>query len=513
MKTAFRNRTVILAVGLFLVTVASRWPIRFEGFGEQDQARFLCDSILYSVEGGGIFRKYFLMTSPLAVVVFSWVHAAAGPAALLPVSNAAAVLATGVTTAALYVLARGLVNGSDARAAAIAVAATFAPGVFFASLYGYPSVYALAFLAVSAAALSEGVAATGVAARRIALGVCAAAFVATVLLKIDFALMGTWLLAVALLRGRAEDRRRNVLFLVVLAAATAAVAWGALTLLARDPATSVQFGGSWVQIYQPYTGVFDPRSIVYAAGRGTWLLLAAACAALALRGRWREAAVIAGAWLLAAGPLWSFWVSIPPLSTRHCLPGAMVTALYTGVAWSNLFPRARLLPVIWPVLLVAANWWGTPWYDVNYYLSGNLLRQYRVNRAAFAAAQRVADEIAADPRPVLVWVGPKSLGSFGRIDILETVRYRFACEAVEVHNRAPGCSEHDLYSRRPDGSEKILIYRGGALGPVLEETRYPKEQYHFLSYTLERHPEVEALGVKLTRYDVGKAYREGGGGR
>jgi hypothetical protein len=509
MNAALRSRTVVVASALFLFTVASRWPIRFEGFGEKDHSRFVCDVILYGFEGGAIFRKYFLMTSPLAVVVFSWVHAAAGPAALLPVSNAAAVLAAGVTCAAAYVLARGLVGGSDARAAGIAAAATFAPGVFFASLYGYPSIYALAPLTVSVAALSEGVAATTVAARRIALGVCAAAFVTTVLLKVDFILMGTWLLAVALQRGRAEDRRRNVLFLVALAVATAAITYAATTLLAHDPTTSAQFGGTWARNFQPYAGGFDARAIIYATGRGTWLLLTAALAALAMRGRWREAAVSAGACLLAAGPLWSLWATMPPLSTRHCLPGALATALYAGVACAKLFPRTRLLPLFWPVLLVASNWWGTPWHDVNYYLSGNLLRQYRVNRAAFAAADRVADRIAADPRPVLVWVGPRSWSSFGHLDIIEMVRYRFACEAVEMHNRLPGRSEHDLYTRRADGSEKILLYRGRTPGSVLGQTNYPKEQYYFVSTTLDRDPEVEALGAKLTHYDVRKAYREG----
>jgi hypothetical protein len=332
-----------------------------------------------------------------------------------------------------------------------------------------------------------------------------------VLLKVDFALMGTWLLAVALQRGRAEDRRRNVLFLVILAASTAAVAYAATTLLALDPAQSAHFGGTWAQNFRPYAGGFDARAIVYAVGRGTWLLLAAALAALALRGRRREAAVIAGACLLAAAPLWSLWATMPPLSTRHCLPGALATALYAGVACARLFPRARVLPLFWPLLLVAANWWGTPWHDINYYLSGNLVGQYRVNRAAFAAAQRTADEIAADPRPVKVWVGPKSWWrTFGQIDIVEMVRYRFACEAVEVHNRLPGCSEHDLYARRADGSEKFLFYRGGTatLAPVLEQTPYPKEQYHFLSTTIDRHPEVEALGATLTRYDTGKARRD-----
>jgi len=160
---------------------------------------------------------------------------------------------------------------------------------------------------------------------------------------------------------------------------------------------------------------------------------------------------------------------------------------------------------------VAGNWWGRPSFDLNYHLSGNLLGQYRTNRAAFAAARRVAGEIAADPRPVQVWVGrPASPAILGRIDVIEMVRYRLACGAVEVRNSLPGRSEYDLYARRPDGSERFLfdarVDGGTHAASFLARTRYPKEQYHFLSMTLDHAPAVEALGVPLTRYDLRAAF-------
>ena len=71
MKAVLVSRTAFVAAALFVFTVATRWPIRFDGFGEKDHPRFLCDVILYGFESGAIFRKYFLMTSPLAVVVAS----------------------------------------------------------------------------------------------------------------------------------------------------------------------------------------------------------------------------------------------------------------------------------------------------------------------------------------------------------------------------------------------------------------------------------------------------------
>jgi len=504
------RRSIALAFLVFAVTVGCRWLIRFDGFGEHDQARFLCDAILYRYEGAGIFRKYFLITSPLALVAFSALDAVAGHDALLPLSNALAVLASGVTAVAAYRVALALV-GRPRWAASATVGATAVPGVFFTSLYGYPSAYALALLATSAAALAAGVTAETARARRVGLAACAAAFAAAVLCKTDFALMGTWLLALALRCGRREDRARNVVFLVALAAATAALTYGAAALLVRDAHAPLQFGRGWVEDYEPYAGRYDAFPILQAAGRGTFVLLCAGGVLVALKRGAREGAMLLAACLLSAGPLWWFWASIPPLSIRHCLPGALVAGLYAGVAAAKAFPRARALAVLWPALLVAGNWWGRPSFDLNYHLSGNLLGQYRTNRAAFAAARRVAGEIAADPRPVQVWVGrPASPAILGRIDVIEMVRYRLACGAVEVRNSLPGRSEYDLYARRPDGSERFLfdarVDGGTHAASFLARTRYPKEQYHFLSMTLDHAPAVEALGVPLTRYDLRAAF-------
>jgi hypothetical protein len=504
-----RRNALTFACAVFLFTVATRWPLRFADFGEHDQARFLCDAILYHYEGGEIFRKYFLLTSPLALVSFAGLDAAFGHAALLPISNALAVLSAGVVAAAAFVVARGLVS-SDAWAAAAAVGATFVPGVFFTSLYGYPSAYSLAFLATSAAAVSHGVTRPTSRSRWAWLAAGGVAFVVAALFKVDFALMGTWLLVIVLLRSPRDRLRRHVAFLVGLAVVTLLVVFATTSLLNADAGVSTKFGGWWVKAFQPYgNGRLDTRSIARAVGRGTWLIVALLCAGLALRRRWREAASLGGALVLAAGPLWSFWASVPPLSTRHCIPGALVAGLFAGVLAARLFPGSRLLPIAWPVLLVASNWWGRPYYDLNYHLSGKLFTQYRTNRAAFAAARQVSDTIAADPRPVQVWVGPPAMPNIlGRIDIQEIVRYRLACEATEVHNRDRPGSDGNLHTRRSDGTERILFYAASRpASAFLSRTKYDPSQYHFLSVSRDSDSDLEAHGLPLTRYDLRRAYR------
>ena len=496
-----------IACAVFIFTVAVRWPIRFDGFGEHDQSRFLCDAILYRYEGGDIHRKYFLHTSPLALAAFAGFDVLFGHAALLPLSNVLAVLSGGVIATAAFVVARGSLR-DDAWAAAAAIGSTCVPGVFFTTLYGYPSIYSLAFLSVSAAALSHAIARPTSRAKWAWLGASAVAFVVAALLKVDFALMGTWLLAIVLLHGPRAGRAGNVVFLVALAIATVAIVHGATTVLASDASESVRFGREWFEIYLPFFDTkFDTRSIFRSVGRGTAMLLVVMSGWLVVKRRTREAPLVA-ALLIAVAPLWLFWASIPPLSTRHCIPGALVTGIYAGVLAAKLWPRHPIFPFLWPVLLVASNWWGRPYYDLNYHLSGDLYRAYRMNRDAFAAAEDVAGQIARDPKPVQVWVGSPSLPAIlGRIDIIEIVRYRIACEGVEVHNQYEPESHYHLYTRRADGTEKIMFYAPKESPLVfLKRTGFGPEDYLFLSMTRDEDPDLKAAGLELRRYDLRRAY-------
>jgi hypothetical protein len=288
------------------------------------------------------------------------------------------------------------------------------------------------------------------------------------------------------------------------------IVYGVTSLMTADRSASSGFSSGWVDRYQPFNnGRVDASSVVWATGRGTWVLLALACGWMLARRRWREAATLVAACALAALPLWSVWASIPPLSTRHCVPGALVTALYAGVFAARVLPHRKVLPLLWPVVLVAANWWGSPSFDINYQLSGDLYRQYRTNRAAFAAARQVAGEIAADPRPVQVWVGrPASPSILGRIDIIEIVRYQIACDAVDVRNHNVPCSDYDLQARRTDGTEKILFdARDAPPASFLGRTKYGPGDYFFLSMTRDGDPGLEALGLTVHRFDLRRVYR------
>jgi hypothetical protein len=440
--------TVLFVVG---VTALIRFPLRFDWFGEQDQGRFLVDSILYRFEGSEIMRTYFIHTSPLCVGVFSWLSAAFGNGSLLSISNTLGVLAGIVTTAAVYVLSRTLAV-SRLWAASIALGSAVVPGVFFLSLYGYPSVYALPFCVIAAAAVSHGVTRESFRGQLIWLLIGWVAFTLLVLLKVDFALCGTLLLAVIVIQNRVTTR--NVLLLLAMAVVTALVALIVPAAMLSNWGEVTKFAADWNEFCKPYRGLgSDLSSIWLATGPGTLVLLAAGFVAMLVRGR--HGGVLLAAWIISVAPIWSFWGSIMTVSTRHAVPGSLFTAIFLGLVAAKLFPKRRVIAIVFPFLLLLSNWpWGSPSYDLNYGLSGNLVEAYRANRCAFAACRSVVRQIVASEKPVHVLLGKNaSQDVLGAIDLVPMIRYEFAAKAIDVRNQTdlPRGNFH-LQTRRRDGS-------------------------------------------------------------
>ena len=493
---------VVAAAIVAAVTLLVRLPFRLDGLGEHDQARFLVDAILYRYEGADIFRKYFIHTSPLALLLFAIADRVVSHAALLPLSNALAVTATCVTAAAAYVYVNDMVK--DRRwAGAIAIGATLVPGIFMTSLYGYPSVYALACLTVGAAALQRAVRAQG---RRhgALLSLAGASYIFAVLLKVDFALMGSWYAAIVFTSAPAGARLRGVVNLVALALAAAALAVG-LAFFMSAGQLGTGFALSWYRDYAPFvSGEFDLGSIAYATGFGTLLLLLSSMLLGAVRGGADIMRLMMG-WLLAVVPLWLFWAAVPPLSTRHCLPGALVTAIVAGVAAARAAPNLRRFAPAWPLLLVVSNWFvGTPGVDVNYKLSGDLAGNFRNSRAAFGAAQQVVDDImAADASCYVVLHLTASPQVLDGIDIMPLFRYELAKSGAFVSNQEHPRSPYHLRVQEDYGDEVVFIEsRGWRPDRFINRLKLAPEDCYFFSMRDSTDEWTARRGVVLHHYDL-----------
>jgi hypothetical protein len=507
-----RRHPDVIGILLVVLTVALiRIPLRFDWFGEHDQARFLIDAILYRYEGGDIVRRYYAYTSPLALAAFAGLASIFGNASLLALSNALGVLSGILLAAAVYALSRTLAV-EPWWAAATAIGSSLQPGVSFLALYGYPSIYALPLGVASAAAVSWSATCERRSERLCWFGAGAVAFVFMVLLKADFVLLGSLLLvAVALRRKLTRSDLWRLLGLAVVTVVVLALSVGWMVPAGRDVGG---FATMWTDFYRPLSRLdLDLASAWHATGIGTLLLLAVAFLAALLRKGARFAAGWLVAWLVAVGPTWAFWGSIHPFSTRHALPGALFTGLFLGWLAARLLPGRRLAALSLPLLIVALNWpWGRPFYDLNYDLAGDLVGSYRVNREAFAASRRAVDRILAEDKPLRVIFGSAVAEDvLGAIDVVPMLRYEMAARSVRVHNQTDPPSHVHLQTVLPGGQSRLFLYCGACdLAHTLRPFR--PEDVAIFTFGRRNDSHLARLGIEAIRIDLQNEFERAGGG-
>jgi hypothetical protein len=493
---------VLIIVGIVALI---RIPLRFDWFGEQDQARFLVDSILYHYEGVEIARNYFIQTSPLCIAIFSWMAGVFGNDALLPISNHLGVLAGILTTLAVYVLARTFAVGR-LWAGSIAIGSGLIPGVFMTSLYGYPSIYALPFAIAAAAAVSHGVTRDRRADRLLWFGIGCVAYTLLVLIKIDFALLGMMLFGVVLAQRRVTIG--NVLLLLAIAAIAALVALICIRSMLPDFGAVTRFASGWDNLHSPYRKeVTDYSTVWLTAGIGTLVLFAGCIVASFVRLGLRSTIILIAAWIISIGPITSFWASIPPASTRHIVPGALFTVFTLGLIAAKLFPRRRAVALLFPLLLVASNWpWAEPGYDLNYHLSGNLYKSYSVNRRVFATCHRLVDRVVSkNTMAVIAFYDPKLEYVPGTISLTPLVRYELTKHAIDAWNK--GRTNYDLVAILPE-KQRRLFFACTKRDIRQVAFRYRPKDVVVFSSTITEFPPLSRRGITLTTFDFQAEYEK-----
>ena len=423
-----------LGVAIGLAVVLVKLPLMFTTLGEDDQGRLLMGALVYLEDGSKTLRQYGIFTSPLWSLMFAGVAAVLGTAHLVLLSNVGGLLCGGLTTALALVLLRQL-GASRAWAAAGALAAALIPGTFYLSLYGYPSQYAVPLLLASTVAFAQSLRARDVRRSFAWYGLAAAAYVGLVLMKVDFALSGTFLLSVAIISRKTFDLR---VWLLPALAVTGLAAVYVVTTMAIEGRSIIEFGGEF--------GVKHPwrqeamlgntsDTILYACGFATvgfWI--AALIAGLVRRGERVQSLRIGLAWAIAVVPLWVFWLAHPPMSARHTVPGALATALLAALMASHVLKRVRHAPFLWLIALVAINWpFGEAAPDFNYRPTGNLARGLMANRRALAVTEAIAVDAVTRREPLIVIVGPRKWDEFHGIDFVPAIEIALASRSRSVH--------------------------------------------------------------------------------
>ena len=457
----FDTATVRLALALGVAMIISKLPFVLTTIGEQDQARMILSAMVYAQDGPLTLRPYFLFTSPLWVVPFSWLSALLNASTLLQLSNVIGWLAGGATSTLAFLLLRRL-GASMSWAAVGAIAVAWVPGAFYSSLYGYPSQFALPFLLASALAFLVCLETQQQHRLRWFLA-ASVSFAVLVFLKVDFALAGTLMLSMAILRRQIFSRW--TLSLPAMVAGIAVLFWVLTRILVRQPYS--EFARGWNEFHpgRPDT-LFADHSITVAYGCGWATLTLFALLFLArLFRRQHTAAALREvlAWAVATLPLWVFWLLHPPMSTRHALPGILVTTLFATLAASRLFAKPVWLAPVWLLLLLGGNGlFGVPGFDINYNPSGRLFPALRVNQHAYAVATEIAEVITRRPENVKVVFGELQPQVLGGLDFHPMIEYAMACTAKTAR-----CTSHygmpksghwmDLVFTHADGHETKLF--------------------------------------------------------
>lgn len=478
----------LVGAGLALIKL----PLIFTTLGEQDHGRLLLDAIAYADNGPDTLRKYGIYTSPLWTLWFGLLSSVVGAAPLVMISNIGGWLC-GAAIAGMTVLVLARMGAAPVWAVVGGIAIAMVPGTFYMSLYGYPSQFALALLVGAVLCLVQSFAASG--GRALGWLACSAtlyALLATT--KIDFAVAGTLLFAVAISMGRILDRRTAALVLFPVLAGAFAVL---ITGFAMHGESLWEFLNRVDGIYpwQSQAVFAAPgRTIFYSCGFGLvfaivvswlWGMLSKPTRGATLRD------IVA--WSLAALPMWLFWVARPPMSNRHAVPGVVATVLFAVLAASRLNPRPRAA-IGWLIAVIVLNWpFGEPNFDFNYRPSGNLVQTLRVNRRAFAVANRIAGDVASryDPAKILVGVPRKEV--LGGIDLLPFVEVEMASRAASVHPIRTGWELVFTYS---DGRRTLVV----PAVPVSRAVKMTVPNARYYALYEDDVSELEARGVPLVRF-------------
>jgi hypothetical protein len=504
-----RRRTAFEALAIAGLVFVSKLPWVFTTLGEQDHARFILAAMVYAQDGAQTVRPYAMLTSPLWTLPLSWLsHVLTAPQLVL-LSNVLGWCAGALTAALSYILLRQL-DCARAWAAAGALAVTWIPGAFYASLYGYPSQWALPFLLMAASAFLRCLDASATRGRILWCVVSGLSFCVLVLLKVDFALVGTLLVGMAIMRQRVFDAWS--LALPGIAAAAAGLALLLSRVLVEQ--TYGAFASGWTALYPgSESALADPFSIttLYSVGLGTAVLWGAATVVGLLRPSTRHATARAlVSWAIAVLPLWIFWMARPPMSSRHALPGAVLTALFAAWVAGRQAQRWQWLAPLWLVALLAGNAvFGKAGYDFNYRPSGNLSAGVRVNRQAYAVGMDIAAAIAAPQERNKAILGRPDPQVLGGIDLVPLIEYAMASRSVSARclgklGEVSDWHARDIVFTDRQGTETYLLRSVQAKRVGL----YRGEGVGFYAPWGLQGARINVLGVEIMEFDPQRLYDE-----
>jgi len=366
---------VLAALVVLSFAVHSRFVLR--GCGEQDEARFLTDAIVWHLTGqlDPVFSDYRVWTSPLYIQGIKKILDWGVPRRVLPdVLNWSNVAFGTLTLIPMYLLLRRLANARAALAACVLY--SFVPAFWLANLYGMPHLPSfglfLAALLGFAHALEGG-------RRRFALGAALAGLcmAGACALKADVVLCAGAFLGVLIAEKRLTLRNAVVAALIVGLGVGAVMGYSRLIAPSVRPIADFQAGipGDFPFEFAKAFTEWNQRVTVRAFGPVLFVaVLLGILSSATAGGASRRLLLLALLWSVPPQIVWGMKFGN---SARHMMAPALPLVALVGVALAGRFRRAR-----WPWLIAAAL------------LAGNYFSTARDPAKADPAAQLAGSEDA-----------------------------------------------------------------------------------------------------------------------
>jgi hypothetical protein len=450
-----------MIVGLAIVLL--KLPLMSGLLGEDDQGRMIMGAIAYATDGPAMIFPYFIYTSPLWTLALAAIVKLFGMSHLVLLTNIGGLLCGGFVTAFAFILLRRL-GASVSWSLSGAIACGLVPGTFYMSLYGYPSQYALPLLLLSAVAFAESLDAQRGSRRWCWFVIAGTAYCGLALIKVDFALTGSFLLSIAIIKARLLDRK--TMLLPVFAGLAIGVVYLVILLAIEQPIGEFLRRFNELHPHMVNAGIEDDKAVtvLYAIGFGTLALWMVALIRGLAGGQERGTILrVAIGWVVAVLPLWMFWMGRPPMSTRHSTPLALITVITAALLASRAFKNHRVIAVVWLLALVGINWpVGEPRHDINYYPSGNLAGALSFNRKTFTVAADIAQQVVERQESAKFVIGPRLKEEFGSIDFVPVIEVEMAARSHSVKakeiKRWKGKLKQIMYEYVDNTGNKTLMY-------------------------------------------------------
>ena len=422
---AMARRPCRAALGIFVVSILIHAPFAvLDGFGEQDAARLAVKAINAHHAGQLQVGGQWALAYPGYIHALYWlVHSELlHPHALPPLMAILSLVSSGLFTMTFFLFFR-IVLKTTTLPLVGAVLLQFVPIFWVSSLYGFPTIMALALFMTANWLWASGLRAERTSRRWGAAAGALLLFQSSICIKVDLVLAA--LLFCLPIWAEPWGRRQKAVAIGVVVIA-AGIVFTVLNYyggsLSADQTTSESWSSWGDTFFSGVAGFFHPRHlrVIYRAlGVATLWGAGASLCLLVYRRRHLNALF----WIVAAGaPSALFWSLMAGNSARHNLILAAMLPMILALPLDVVSPRYRRAFLGGLAVLLLFNYFWFPPSSSTVKPSGRLIGSALRLQEKVSSYHRKGRRLASEGWPKVVVMGSPHLYPYYRFELLAAAR-------------------------------------------------------------------------------------------